>query len=59
MPKRDRAAYMREYRAARRKAITKRRCVVCGHWFQPVRVSATYCSDVCRQRAYRKRQRDK
>jgi hypothetical protein len=43
--------------AARRSAHrTPRECADCGQTFQPRRVDARYCSDACRQKAYRERQ---
>lgn len=42
--------------AARRAAHrTGRACADCGQPFQPGRADAVFCSDACRQRAYRKR----
>lgn len=44
--------------AARRAAHrTPVGCADCGQPFQPGRVDAVFCSDACRQRAYRKRKR--
>jgi hypothetical protein len=30
-------------------------CALCGRWFRPLRRDAGYCSNVCRQGAYRLR----
>ena len=35
--------------------VRERRCPVCGEWYQPVG-RARYCSQACRQHAYRLRQ---
>jgi hypothetical protein len=44
-----------EHASGRLPIPTSRACVVCGTEFVPTRSDARYCSDVCRQRAYRKR----
>jgi uncharacterized OB-fold protein len=59
MPAKDMTAYMRVWRAKRRKPIKKRRCGCCGHWFLPIQAAGQYCTDHCRVKAWRKRQRDK
>jgi hypothetical protein len=43
------------YRRARNTAATERLCDVCGERFTPKRSDARYCSNACRQDAYRKR----
>ena len=41
--------------ASRAKDRAGAECVVCGQPFEPARAGALYCSDACRQRAYRQR----
>jgi hypothetical protein len=41
----------------RKLPVTEYQCPQCGDWFVPKHPSATYCSDACRQAAYRERQR--
>jgi len=43
--------YRRELRREKRNSLT----CVCGKTFTPVRADARYCSNACRQRAYRMR----
>jgi len=49
----------RRQAAERRKAKpgTTTRCAACGETFTPTRADAVTCSNACRQRAYRQRQR--
>jgi len=42
-------------REARRQARGKRACKGCGKSFEPARTDAKFCSNACRQRAYRQR----
>jgi len=39
----------------RRRARSTRRCEMCGETFELTRTDAKFCSDACRQRAYRQR----
>jgi hypothetical protein len=55
MPAKNSAAYMREYRAARRQPIEPRPCERCHQDFTPARSDARYCSDACRAAARRGR----
>ncbi len=55
MPAKDAAAYMREYRAARRQPIEGRPCEHCHCNFTPQRRDARYCGDACRAAARRNR----
>lgn len=48
--------YQRAWRAARRKTNRAMTCEICETAFQPKRAEARYCSNACRQRAYRQRQ---
>jgi hypothetical protein len=48
--------YVRAWRAERReRAIAW--CAFCGMAFKPIRHDARYCSNACRQAAYRSRQK--
>jgi hypothetical protein len=42
-------------RNARRRKSTPKPCETCGETFTPIRADANYCSNACRQRAYRQR----
>ena len=46
--------YQRQNRA-RRRSLAKATCTTCGLGFVPKRKDACFCSDACRQRAYRGR----
>jgi hypothetical protein len=49
------AARTRQARERRRRARADRVCDTCGETFTPSRSDAVYCSNACRQRAYRGR----
>ena len=49
-----RPCYRRELRREKRNSLT----CACGKTFTPARADARYCSDACRQRAYRMRYAD-
>jgi hypothetical protein len=53
---RDRA-YRRDLRARNRIEPLARACADCGEYFTPSRADTRYCSDACRQHAYRERKR--
>jgi hypothetical protein len=55
VPAKDAAAYMRQYRAARRQPVEPRSCERCRQDFTPARSDARYCSDACRAAARRER----
>ena len=55
MPAKDPAAYMRDYRADRRRPIQPRPCERCHVSFTPQRSDARYCGDACRAAARRNR----
>ena len=44
-------------KVAGRVTVERKQCVGCQSPFQPMRKDALYCSDACRQRAYRVRRR--
>ncbi len=47
---RCRVAYWNEKKnAERRVRHKKRRCKICGHWFQPIHSTAKYCGKQCQQ----------
>ena len=51
------ACYWRQLRALRRAEREQIACEVCGETFVPTRSDARYCSNTCRQAAYRRRAR--
>jgi hypothetical protein len=53
----DSCAYVRDKRNQKEKKLQARitKCSVCGRKFVPSRKGAIYCSDKCRQAAYRAR----
>jgi len=55
VPAKDPAAYMRDYRADRRRPIQPRPCERCHVSFTPQRSDARYCGDACRAAARRNR----
>jgi hypothetical protein len=51
-------ARLAEARTRRRRARGTRACKTCGKFFKPTRTDSMFCSNACRQRAYRKRVTD-
>ncbi|QIB90978.1 hypothetical protein [Methanosarcina mazei] len=53
----DQCAYVRDLKKQKEKRLQARitTCAVCGLGFVPSRSGAKYCSDRCRQAAYRQR----
>ena len=53
----DQCAYVRDLKKQKDKRLQARitKCAVCGLTFVPSRSGAKYCSDRCRQSAYRQR----
>ena len=45
--------YQKELSQKRREALQDRVCKVCGKVFTPTRSDCIYCSNACRQKAYR------
>ena len=41
-----------------KKSTAPTRCAECGHDFRPARTDSRFCSNACRQRAYRQRKGD-
>ena len=54
----ERCCYLGFWRHKREKRLEKRKdmvCKTCGKTFTPKRSDAVYCSNVCRQKAYRQK----